>query len=285
MAEGQPQLPVHLRVFGPAQAPPVLLLHGLGSSGADWAFQIGALQRDYRLLVPDLPGVGRSPAPPHHSIPLYADALLQALDALAIERCHLVGFSMGGAVALELALGSPARVASLCTINALPSYRADTLRKRLELHAPLAMVRLFGLAPMARLASRRLFPYPHQQAMRDRVLAVMGGHDRALYLAQCQALAGWCAAARCGSLAVPGLMLAAEHDYTPLEEKRRWAEAMRMQLRVVAGSRHGTPFDAIAATNGALRAFLSGDAVSEALTIDAPGDTPTAPPQVLAAFE
>lgn len=284
MPHGQSPLPVNVRAFGAEHAPAVLLLHGLGSSGADWAFQIGALSERFRVLVVDLPGVGCSPAPRRHSIEAYAGALLQTLDLLRIEHCHLVGFSMGGAVALELALAAPSRCISLCTINALPSYRADTLRKRMELHVPLALVRLLGLPSMARLASRRLFPHPHQHAMRERVLAVLGRHDRGLYLAQCHALASWCAAVRCDALAAPGLMLAAEHDYTPLEEKRRWADLMRMQLRVVAGSRHGTPFDSIAATNAALLAFLSGEPVPESLAIDAPTDTPTAAPEILAAF-
>jgi 3-oxoadipate enol-lactonase len=259
-------------------------LHYLGSSGADWAFQVGALAERFRVLVPDLPGAGRSPAPASHSIMGYAQALLGLLDALAVERCHLVGFSMGGAVALEMALAAPARFGRLVTINSLPSYRVDSLRKRLELHAPLALVRFGGLPLAARLAARRLFPQPHQAPLRGRVLEVMGRHDKALYLSQCRALAGWCAAERCAALAVPGLMLAAEHDYTPLAEKQMWAERMRMQLEVVRGSRHGTPFDAIAATNAALLGYLGGSDWPRELAADGPEATPKAPPEILAAL-
>ena len=51
--------PIHLRSFGNPEAPPVLLVHGLGSGGADWAFQVEPLARRVRVLVADLPGSGR----------------------------------------------------------------------------------------------------------------------------------------------------------------------------------------------------------------------------------
>ena len=83
------------------------------------------------------------------------------------------------------------------------------------------------------------------------------------------------------------LMIAAEHDYTPLEEKRGWARHLGAKIAVVRGSRHGTPFDAMAATNACLVAFLAGDALptSEMLAIDQPEAVPDAPPPgILEAF-
>ncbi|MBE5313991.1 MAG: alpha/beta fold hydrolase [Xanthomonadales bacterium] len=277
--------PLHCRSFGDPAAEPVLLVHGMGSTGADWAFQIEPLAARFRVLVPDLPGAGASPMPARHAIADYAAQLIALLDALAIERTHCVGFSMGGAVGLELALQAPARVLRLATINSLPSYRPDTLRKRLELHGQLNLVRLLGLRRSAVLVARRLFPHPHQQAMRERVQVVLAAYPKPVYLGQAHALAGWCARARLSGFATPMLMLAAEHDYTPLAEKQAWAQRLGAELRVVRGSRHGTPFDAITATNSALLHFLLGDAVPEQLALDAPEHAPTAPPEVLAALE
>lgn len=267
---------MRLRCYGGGS--PLLLIHGLGSSGDDWAFQIGPLAEHHRLLVPDLPGCGRSPPLAQASIEGYARALWARLDDLGIRSLDIAGFSLGGAVALEMALQRPRSVSRLATINSLPSYRIDHWRKWLEFHLQVAMVRVLGLQRTARMVARRMFPHAHQAPMRARVVAVVGAAQVDDYLRCARALANWCAAERCAGFTTPMLMLAGEHDYTPLAEKRAWAGRLRAQLRVVCGSRHGTPFDAIDATNRALRAFFDGAPVPEGLCLDRPEQAPAAPP-------
>lgn len=271
---------LHVRQYG--QGEPLLLVHGLGSSGDDWAFQLPALATRYRLIVPDLPGAGRSPKPPgRYSIAQFATTLWQLLDQLGHERVHLVGFSLGGAVALEMALQRPDAARRLVLINSLPSYRVDKLSKWLEVHLHTALVRVLGLERTARLIARRLFPEPHRAPMRERVVSVLGANPVAPYLATARALAGWCALDRLATLRTPTLMLAAEFDYTPLAEKQAHATRLRATLAVIRGSRHGTPFDAIAATNACLLAFLADEALppADTLCIDPPELTPCeAPP-------
>ncbi len=268
---------LRLRCFGGGE--PVLLIHGLGSSGDDWAFQIGPLAEHFLLLVPDLRGCGESQATPgHYSIEQFASDLWRLLDRLGIEQPMLVGFSMGGAVALEMALQRPQAVRRLATINSLPSYRVDHWRKALELYLQIGMVKLLGLPRTARLIARRLFPAPHQAAMRERVERVVGGSSVDPYLRCARALADWCAAERLDGLRAPQLMLVGEHDYTALAEKQAWAQRMAAQLVVVGGSRHGTPFDAILDCNRCLIAFLSGAPLPGALAADTPENTPLAPP-------
>ena len=270
---------LRVRCFGSGE--PVLLIHGLGSSGDDWAFQIGPLAAHFLLIVPDLRGCGESQATPdRYSIEQFADDLWRLLDRLGVERPMLVGFSMGGAVALEMALQRPHAVRRLATINSLPSYRVDHWRKALELYLQIGFFRLLGLPRTARMIARRLFPAPHQAAMRQRVEQVVGGSTVQPYLRCARALAAWCAAARLDALQAPMLMLAGEHDYTALDEKRTWAQRMRAELRVVQGSRHGTPFDAIGDCNRCLIAFLSAMSLPATLAADAPEATPTAPPEL-----
>lgn len=270
------------------EGPPLLLVHGLGSSGADWAFQIPPLAATRRVIVPDLRGSGRNAqARGPVSITQLADDLWALADALAVERLDLVGFSLGGAVALEMALARPDHVARLATINSLPSYRVDHWKKWMEVHVQAAMVRTLGLPRVARMVSKRLFPHPHQAPMRERVVAVLGANPVRAYLDTANALAGWCAGERIGDLRARTLLIAAEHDYTPLDEKRIWAERMRADFAVVRGSRHGTPFDAIEATNALLAAFLADAPLppDHALAIDPPERMPGAPPPgILEAF-
>ena len=269
--------PLRVRCYG--SGAPLLLIHGLGSSGDDWAFQIGPLAQRFRLIVPDLRGCGESPIGHERiSIGSFGDDLWQLIDQAGIDQIGIAGFSMGGAVALEMALQRPQQVSRLVTINSLPSYRVDHWRKWLELNLQIGLVKTLGLRRTARMVGRRLFPEPHQAAMRQRVIDVLGTNQVEPYLRCARALAAWCAAERVESLRPPLLMIAGELDYTGLDEKRVWAQRMRAELLVVSGSRHGTPFDAIDATNRSLLAFFSGEPLPQDLAIDSAHTAPLAPP-------
>ena len=93
---------------------PLLLVAGLGGSGRFWQPQVSAFARHFRVVLHDHRGVGRSaPGPLISNAGEMADDLLRLMDALDIERAHLVGHSTGGAVGQHLALRAPERLASL----------------------------------------------------------------------------------------------------------------------------------------------------------------------------
>ncbi|HZP65694.1 MAG TPA: alpha/beta hydrolase [Rudaea sp.] len=241
------------------EGPPLTMIHGLGSSGDDWAFQREEFAREHSLLLPDLRGSGRSAKPlGPYSIAQFAADLWRLNDTLGIEYTDILGFSLGGAVALEMALARPERVRRLVLCNALANYRLDTWRKRLEARLQLALVQLCGLRLTGRFVAGRMFPQADQAPKRRRVIDVIGANSKAAYLATVHALIGWSALERLPALSCPALILAAEHDYTPLAEKRAEAALFAdARVEVVAGSRHGTPFDAIAEFNSKVLAFLA----------------------------
>jgi pimeloyl-ACP methyl ester carboxylesterase len=96
---------------GPRDAPPVVLLHGLGATSASFLPTIWDLAADHHVYSLDLPGFGESTKPlrPLHAA-FFAKSVVAFLDALGLDRVHLVGNSMGGRAALEVALRSPERV-------------------------------------------------------------------------------------------------------------------------------------------------------------------------------
>ncbi len=99
---------------------PVLLLHGSPGSRHDFAAEIPLLARDRRVLVPDLPGFGASTRDiADYSIAAHASYVLELLDRLGIDRVHVVGFSMGGGVAIELIDRAPERVASITLLSSI----------------------------------------------------------------------------------------------------------------------------------------------------------------------
>lgn len=247
---------LYYRVRGTGQN--LLLIHGLGSSGADWEFQMRALERRFRVIVPDLPGCGfSSPIDGNLNIGDFAQSLWALLDHLKISKINIAGFSLGGAVALEMALQRPDDVPRLALINSLVTYRIDHWRKWLEARVPPILIRLLGMRRTARLAAARLFPHSWQQPLRERTVEVIGRVAASTYLGMGRALERWSAVDRLSRLKAKTLMVAAEHDYTPLAEKVEMAKSLGAQIAVIHGSRHGTPFDAIEATNACLLALFT----------------------------
>jgi pimeloyl-ACP methyl ester carboxylesterase len=104
---------------------PVMLLHGLGASKITWLPLLAPLGQRYRVIVPDLPGHGESEKPRHEYTPrFYARVVRHLMDALEVERAAVVGNSLGGRIALELALRSPGRVAGLALLDpSVPGLR------------------------------------------------------------------------------------------------------------------------------------------------------------------
>ncbi len=243
----------------------LLLIHGLGSSGADWAMQVAALERRFRLIVPDLPGCGHSGSlSADCSIAGFAGSLWALLDHLEVEQANIAGFSLGGAVALEMALQRPDSVPRLALINSLASYRVDHWRKWLEARVSSAMVSLLGMQLAGRLFAARLFPHPWQQAIRERAARVVGAVPPRTYLGLMQALERWSATDRLGGITSRTMIIAAEHDFVPLADTQLLASRLRADLVMIYGSHHGTPFDSVKATNASLLALLTDQALSPA---------------------
>jgi 3-oxoadipate enol-lactonase len=112
---------LHVIEQGPADADgseAVLWLQGLNAPASAWAVQLAHFARTHRSIAPDQRGVGKSGAPegPYTTAQLAADALA-VLEAHGVARAHVVGLSLGGAVAQELALRAPERVLSLALLG------------------------------------------------------------------------------------------------------------------------------------------------------------------------
>ncbi|MGB5220076.1 MAG: alpha/beta hydrolase [Polyangiales bacterium] len=102
--------------FG-TQGPPILFIMGFGMPGIVWGPQVDDLQRDHRCCHYDHLGVGDSDRGPFlRTIPAMADDALRIMDDLAWDRAHIVGVSMGGMIAQELALRSQDRLQSLTLV-------------------------------------------------------------------------------------------------------------------------------------------------------------------------
>jgi pimeloyl-ACP methyl ester carboxylesterase len=100
------------------QGHPVVLLHGLGATKASFLPTVAALAGSFRVIAIDLPGFGDSvmPVGAPYDAAYFASAVAGVLDALGLDRAHLVGNSMGGRVALEAGFAHPDRVGRLALL-------------------------------------------------------------------------------------------------------------------------------------------------------------------------
>ncbi|MCR1770227.1 alpha/beta fold hydrolase [Burkholderia glumae] len=114
---------------------PIILIHDLGSCGLAWARQMPFLrQAGYRVIVPDLPGHGASSYPDRTlDVRELADDLQFLLDYLGLESAALVGISLGGAIAMTIAIDAPTRVGKLVVCNGFSNLVADDSVRRFEL--------------------------------------------------------------------------------------------------------------------------------------------------------
>jgi pimeloyl-ACP methyl ester carboxylesterase len=116
---------MHYDAAGPADGPPVVLVHGLGGRAEDWANLAPLLVRaGFRVYLPDLPGFGRSEQPVDfsYSIADQAGAVVGFMDAMGLKQVDLGGWSMGGWIVQWIASQHPDRVKRLILFDSAGLY-------------------------------------------------------------------------------------------------------------------------------------------------------------------
>jgi pimeloyl-ACP methyl ester carboxylesterase len=255
-------LDIHYEDAG-GEGGPVVLIHGHGVDLRMWPSQFHALREaGYRPIRYDVRGHGRTTIPDGgYTWPVYADDLRALLDALDIPAAHLVGFSMGGGIALQFALDNPDRVRSLTLVDAaLPGFAySDEFATTIE--ALVVAVRAEGW----RSAAERLWlPHPMFDGLRRHPAAyqlvreTMRDFPARDYLVEPPMPETPEAIDRLGQLRPPTLVLVGEQD---LDDFRLAAElvasnAPRVRLEAVPGSGHLLPLECADDFNRRLLSFL-----------------------------
>jgi 3-oxoadipate enol-lactonase len=249
-----PGLTMHLRADGPQEAPPLLMLHSLGTDGRVWQPQAEALAGRFRVLRPDLRGHGLTDVTPGLcTIDGMARDVLQSLDALGIDRLPVVGLSIGGMIAQSLAHQAPRRVTALVLCDtALAIPPAALWRERA------ATVRARGMAAIAdAVLARWLTPAAPPEAMAS-LRAMLLGTDPKGYAGAAEAIAVADLTEATRELRLPALVLVGDRDEaTPPAA----AEALRAaipgaRLGLIAGAAHIPTLEQPRRVTEALLGFL-----------------------------
>lgn len=248
---------LHYEIHGEGQ--PLLFIHGLGSSARDWELQVDEFAKMYRVITFDLRGHGLSDKPRGpYTISMFAADTVGLLRGLGIENLHVVGLSLGGAVAFQMAVDASLPIRSLVIVNSTPELVIHTFRERLMVWQRIAIVNLLGMRKMGEVLSKRLFIKPEQEDIRRIFVERWAENDKRTYLNAMRALVGWSVSDRIGSIRVPTLVIAADQDYSPLSAKQEYtARIPNARLEVIADSRHATPVEKPQEFNAALKKFLA----------------------------
>lgn len=248
---------VYYEIHGDGE--PLLLIHGLGSCAADWAPQIASFRTSYRVIAFDQRGHGRSSRPRGaYSIPRFAQDTVALLKQLGIGPVHIVGLSLGGMVAFQLAVDAPELVKSMTIVNSGPEVPALTFKQRMPLYVRLLYLHTLGLRRMAKAIAKTLYPKPEQADLQKAFIERLASNDKRCYAASLRAIfAGWGVADRLGEIRCPVLFITADQDYTPVELKQAYVNRLpNARMVVVPDSRHALPMEKPREFNRALADFL-----------------------------
>lgn len=252
---------IHYDVTGPRSAPPLLLIQGLGMDKHGWVMQRLAFSLRYRVIALDNRGAGRSDKPHgDYDLAQMATDAVAVLDDVGVDTAHVVGASMGGAIAQILGVLHPERVRSLslvCTACRLTPWRAELLAGWAD-----AALR-DGVGAMSSQAARWVIG-PRSFRRLVPVLGWLGplgfGRSRQAFAGQVAAIlaADDSLADLLGGIEVPTIVIVGNQDIlTPRGDSEELAERIpTAELVVISGAAHGLMIEHASTFNRILGDFL-----------------------------
>lgn len=251
--------PLNMVRTGPRGGVPVVLLHSAGLDLTYWGAQIADLRRHHDVIAFDLPGHGRSTATQESITILHmATDLAAELAALQSGPVHLVGLSVGGLLAQQVALAAPELVASLGLFDTAAQFSPvgqDAMRQRADL------VRHQGMeAILDELFGHWLLPATRSERpdLVDRATKTLLQDDVDVQAALWETIADFDVADQLSAITAPALVLVGEQDSSsPISSAQQlYAGIKHAQMQVIPNSAHLSPLEQPALVNGHLGAFL-----------------------------
>jgi pimeloyl-ACP methyl ester carboxylesterase len=221
--------------------PPVVLVHGLAGSTRWWDACLPGLTERLTVYAVDLPGFGENRRTEPFALEKAAERLAAWTDVVRLERASIVGHSMGGYVAADLAARFPERVERLVLVDAVVRPYDDPLRQPVR-----------GVLDMARTLPVRYWRILLSDALRAGP-ATLHNATRAVLAADLRP--------RLGQIAAPTLVIWGERDnLVPLEYGKLLAETLpNASLEVIEGAGHNPMWDRPEELNHVLIRFLTGE--------------------------
>jgi pimeloyl-ACP methyl ester carboxylesterase len=204
---------MHYEIYG--NGPPLILLHGLSYQGAFWWLQVKDFAPHYHVIVPDNRGAGYTDAPDEaYSTEQMADDTVQLLRALGIPRAHVLGVSLGGAIAQHIALRHPNVVDRLVLTNTLcqPSPYGHEMLATWRLIAEQAGTDVWKRVMLVQFVTPQFYSTHPDRVAKMHELAISPAASLVGFLRQNWACVHHDTAAHLSRITAPTLVLVAEQD-------------------------------------------------------------------------
>lgn len=254
-----PRLRLYYQDDNPDGSPTVVLLHGLGANSDSWQLQIPVLtQAGFRVLAPDAPGFGQSSYPGSACIAQMAENIVGLFEVLQVSCFHLVGISMGGTLALQIALDYPQLVGKLVLVNTFAHLKVSDPRLWPYLALRFVLVHTLGIEAQAKAVAQRIFPHSDQVELRRLLIEQVVQSDPSGYRATMRALARFNVTDRLAQIQSPTLVVTGECDTTvPPETQHSLVRNIPAARQVsIAGAGHAVSVEKPEQFNKALLDFL-----------------------------
>lgn len=252
---------LHYLDLNPSAERAVVLLHGLGATGESWLLQAPVLvQAGYRTLAPDAPGFGEStPLRGGSSIAQMAAPMAFLLQSLDVGPVDVVGLSMGGTLALQLALDCPEVVKHLVLVSTFARLRIAKPLLIPYYAARILLVLLFGARAQAPAVARHVFADEDQEPLRQTLVEEIASADPRSYRRAMLALAAFDVRHRVGTIRHPTLVISGERDSTipPSIQKELALAIPGARQVIVSGAGHALNVDHPEEFNRILLGFLA----------------------------
>jgi len=243
--------------FGGTDRPVIVFSHSLGLDSSTWRPQVEALVDDFRIVLVDTRGHGNSTlsAEPFTLEGLAGDVLAAAAAAGA-DRFHFCGISMGGQIALWVAINRPERLRSIVVANTAARIGTEqSWRERA------AAIRSEGMVSISEAAKGRFFS-PDFRSRRpewfEETIATLESCDPVAYIACCDMLANIDLTADVAAISLPTLIIAGDLDPTASVDQARWLQGKieGSEMEVLEGAAHLSSLDRAEDFTAALGRFL-----------------------------
>ena len=214
---------LHFLDPNPSGSPAVVLLHGLGANGSSWTLQFDPLiTAEFRPIAPDAPGFGESPYDGKGwNVVRASAAIAELVMELKADPAHVVGISMGGTIAQQIALDFSQLVRKLVLVSTFAVLRPVRISGWFYFFQRLILVHTLGLPTQARLVASRIFPSEDQQVVRDLLIKQISQADPRAYRAAMRSLGLFNSKKRLGEIKSPTLIITGDRNSTVLLPSQR----------------------------------------------------------------
>lgn len=239
-----------------ADKPVLIFIHGLGENLDSWINQINHFKSNYRVVAMDLRGHGRSnDGDKPITIAQFAADIIALMDKLDIPQTHIIGLSMGGIIAQELAINYQERLLTLSLCNTA-SFATEEAKGKLA--GRIDMINAVTMDEMANFIVTACLPEQYDQKIYEQAFAIFRQNRRVPYLAATIATFSIDYREALAKITIPVLVFTGEFDEaTPVEASQFIHQAIaQSELHIIEGVGHLSKLEKPAEFNQLIEQFI-----------------------------